>query len=197
MAKGTIKLNRYGLPINKNTISIKQLEALQKGRAKLAEKNEKKIAKAYSDLVKKELELNQEKKSHAVKIKYTYQQFKEEVKIRKSTKVERDDGTFRTPTTKEVIEGIKATTAFMSRDELFIRSFRDYLTVSDRNRIRYGLSKLYGTPYKQTKINWGEFYYEKAIKGLMHTSGTITLYHSATANSTSSSFIVVNVETID
>lgn len=206
MAK-IIKLNKYGLPVVRKTTQ-RQLESLAKGRAKLAEKNEKKIAKAYETLYKKELELKIKKaEKEGVQpdfedIKYTYEQFKAEIKHRKNTEFETikrgiNKGEFRSLTTKEIISSLSKSKAYMTKDEIYVSTIKEYITGDSQWKIRKALSYIKGTKYQSTSINWDEFTLEGSV--LVHNSKKIEIHirEGRDASKDPSSIVVDTVDIPD
>lgn len=171
---------------SKKPVTQRQLETLAKGRAKLAEKNEQKIASAYETLYKKELELKIKRaKKEGVKpdlddIKYTYKQFKAEIEYRRGTefKVVKKRGTneseLRSLTTKEIISSISKSKSYMTNDEIYVSTIKEYITGDSQWKIRKALSYINGTKYQATSINWEEFTLDGSE--LVHSSGKIKIH---------------------
>lgn len=97
----------------------------------------------------------------------------------------------KTATRAAAIKAVEYSATFMSRDERYVKAIRDNMSLSDKNTLRKRLSEVNKTPYKQTKINWEEFHYNEAVKGLVHASGSIKVYIKHGANSTEEDFVVV------
>lgn len=154
-------------------------ENLAKGREKRLRKLR---ATEYTTLLKKQLQLK--KKEEKI---ITYQQLQKRVEI--AQRELRLQG--KTATRKAAISAIEYSATFMSRDERFKKAIRDNLSLSDRNRLRKILSTINGTKYKETTIDWNQFYYSDALKGLLHMSNRVSVSIVPGANSTEPDFVEI------
>lgn len=94
-------------------------------------------------------------------------------------------------TRKAAIKSITSSYMYMTQNELFLQAIRDYMSVADRNKLRYALSKIKGTKYKQTTINWSEFSYSNALQAMVHVSGKLLVRIAHGKDSTEPDFIEI------
>lgn len=139
-------------------------------------------AKEYTEA----LRMNQKVKKADEKI-ITYQNFEARVKYaQKELKL-----MGKTSTRKAAIKAVLLSTTFMSREALYMQAIRDYMNVGARNKLRYALSKIKGTKYKQTTIDWSEFSYSNALQAMVHVSGKLLVRIAHGKDSTEPDFIEI------
>lgn len=163
--------------------TIKQLEALAKGRAAREKQLNKKYGKQYAELIARNRRLLKDGEKSI-----SYENIKSRIKYAQR---EHEMMTGKKLSREKAIKSITFSTAFMSRDEIYMRAIRDYMTLGDKNRLRSALSRIQETNYKETTINWNEFYYDKGLEAMIHVSGKITLSIKHGADSTQEDFVEI------
>lgn len=174
----------------KRQASAAQLEALAKGRIKAAEARAIRVQQTRLKEYEEAVKLQQKYKPDAPIIK---QRVFEE-RIKDIEEINKDMG--RQITRKKAIKIVTRSQAFMTNENLYKFNIIENISLSDRNILRKKLSDFYGTPYKQTPINWDEFAYSKAKKGLIHITpkSTIVLRIRKGADSTQPDWLEIKNE---
>lgn len=140
-------------------------------------------AKEYTELLKKQMA---HKKSEEKII--TFQNV--QARIARAQKELKLAG--RTATRAAAIKAVEYSTTFMSNEEMYMKAIRDYMSVADRNKVRYYLAEINGTKYRNTSINWNEFTYVSATQSMVHISGKLSIKIRHGKNSTEPDFIEIS-----
>ena len=139
----------------------------EKQRAALAAGRAKRLTRKKAEQYVKALKMNMRVKNADEKI-VTYQNFEARIKYAQN---EHFRLTGQKLSRTQAIKKVTLSTTFMSRTDLYKKAIVDYMSLGEKNSLRKLLSEVRGTSYKETTINWDEFYYNEGIKAIMNDQG--------------------------
>lgn len=139
--------------------TIKQLEALSKGREALQQAN---LEKQYQRL------LTAQRKYHpeATPIRKSVFEYRLKDVIESEAQFGRRIGV------KEATTKLMRTTAIMNQSSLFKLNIKEAMSIGDKNYLRKLIASIQGTKYTETSIDWERFtYVGGAVMGLVADYG--------------------------